>query len=113
MTPQRKLCVANVFMIAGLIPLLLGVLWILSAIAYLKQHPGQGAGNDAFMMIAVLLVTYCFAFIVSGVGTIWSSLVQKRNAGIHARWPTIIRRAVFILLMAPLLCYLGLVLYEL
>lgn len=110
MTPQRKLRLANFLMVLGVVPLLLGIAWIVSAIVYIRQHPGQGAGSDAFLMIFLLVVTYAFALVVSGASALWSALVARRAAGLRDRTAAITRTVVGMILAGPLLWYLGITL---
>ncbi|WP_156923509.1 hypothetical protein [Massilia alkalitolerans] len=105
MSPQRKLCVANVLMIVGMVPLLLGLCWIAAVIAFARQHKGQMGGSDAFLMIGVLFLAYAFALVVSGGSALWSTIVARRNAGLRARASTIIRSTTCLVLLAPLLWY--------
>lgn len=92
-------------MVAGIVPLLLGLGWIGTVIAYARQHKGQMGGSDAFLMIGVLFVTYAFALLVSGGSALWSTIVARRHAGLRARASTIIRSGTCIVLLAPLLWY--------
>ena len=110
MTPQSKLGVTNALMIIGIVPLLFGIGWIFSVIAYANEHKGQMGGSDAFLMIGVLLTTYALALLVSGSSALWSATVARRNPGMPARTSTVIRRCVYIALIAPLLWYLGIAL---
>jgi hypothetical protein len=107
MTPKTKLTVANALMVMGIVPLLLGISWIASVIAYANQHKGQMGGSDAFLMMGVLLLTYVLALLVSGPSALWSATVARRNPGIPARASAVIRSGVYLALIAPLLWYLG------
>jgi len=110
MTPQSKLGVANALMVIGIVPLLLGIGWIFSVIAYAKEHKGQMGGSDAFLMIGVLFVTYGLALLVSGSSALWSAIVARQNPGVSAPTSMAIRRCIYIVLIAPLLWYLGIAL---
>jgi hypothetical protein len=107
MTPKTKLGVANALMIAGTVPLLLGIRWIISIIAYAKQHKGQMGASDAFLMMGVLFSTYALALLVGGSSALWSAVVARRNPGMPARASAIIRGCVYLILLAPFLWYLG------
>jgi hypothetical protein len=110
MTLQRKLRIANILMLVGILPLVLGISWIVSGIVYAQQHKGQMGGSDAFLMIGVLIVTYAFALLLGGGSSIWSAVVARRNAGIRATASKIIRISVWFMLAAPLVWYFGLAL---
>jgi hypothetical protein len=97
-------------MLVGILPLVLGVSWILAVIAYAQQHKGQMGGSDAFLMIGVLIVTYAFALLLGGGSSIWSAVVARRNAGIRATASKIFRISVWLILAAPLVWYVGLTL---
>ena len=103
MTPQNKLRIANFLMALGVIPLLLGIIWLLIAIAYAQTHKGQMGGSDGFLMMAVLFVTYAIAVVVSGASALFSLVVAKRNTNATTRISTIIRTVTFTVLLAPFL----------
>lgn len=105
MAPQNKLRIANVLMLAGILPLILGVSWICAVMSYAQQHKGEMGGSDAFLMIGVLAVTYAFALLVGGAGALWSTLIARRHAGLRTKPATIIRTTVAVFLLAPLLWY--------
>jgi hypothetical protein len=107
MTPKRKLAVANALMVVGIVPFGLGISWIVSIIAYANQHKGQMGASDAFLMMGVLFVTYATALLVSGPSALWSAVVARRNPGLPARASAVIRSCVYLVLVSPLLCYLG------
>lgn len=107
MTVQGKLRIANALMVVGIVPLLLAIGWIFSVIAYANPHIGEMGGSDAFLMMAVLLVTYASALLVSGSSALWSALVAGRNPGTQAHAYKVIRSCVYLILIAPLLWYLG------
>ena len=107
MTLQSKLRIANALMVVGIVPLLLGIAWIFSVIAFAKEHKGQMGGSDAFLMMGVLFVTYALALLVSGPSALWSALLAKRNSGIPAPASRVVRSCVYLILIAPLLWYLG------
>jgi hypothetical protein len=106
MTPQGKLRTANLLMLAGLVPLLLGIGWIVSIIAYARQHRGEMGGSDAFLMIGILFVTYAFALIVSGGSALWSVIIAKRHPGVQGRTGAVIKALVCVALALPVLWYL-------
>jgi hypothetical protein len=107
MSPTTKLRVANVLMLVGVIPLALGLAWIISVLSWARQHQGQAGGSDAFLMMGVLLVTYLFAFVVSGGSALWSVMLVKRNGGIRARTARVLRWFTGVVLLVPFLWYLG------
>jgi len=79
MTARSKLWIANVLMVLGIVPLVLGICWIFAVIAYAKQHKGLMGGSDAFLMLGMLLVSYAFALLVSGGSAVWSAFVARRD----------------------------------
>jgi hypothetical protein len=87
MTPHGKLLMANILMLVGIVPLILGISWILAAISYVQQHKGEMGGSDAFLIIAVLIVTYAFAAVVAGSSALWSGSIMRRNAGLRSGQP--------------------------
>ncbi|MCS0810417.1 hypothetical protein NX774_21045 [Massilia agilis] len=99
-------------MIVGTMPLVLGLIWIVSVIFYAQTHKGQMGGSDAFLMIGVLFITYSFAFLVGGGSALWSALVARGNPDARTRASTLVRRFVCILLGAPLAGYFGLNLFS-
>jgi hypothetical protein len=101
MSPRTKIRIANVFMLAGLAPLLLGVYWIATVINYAQHHKGQMGGSDAFLMMGVLFITYAFAFVVSGSSALWSISVVRRHAELRTMPATAIKSLVGIALLAP------------
>lgn len=109
MTPQGKLRMTNVLMLVGIVPLILGIGWILAVISYAQQHRGEMGGSDAFLIIAVLIATYAFALVVSGPSALWSVFIVRRNAGLRTKSATIIKAAVCVVLIAPLLWYIGII----
>ncbi|MCS0628854.1 hypothetical protein NX786_05865 [Telluria mixta] len=106
MTLQSQLRIANALMVVGIVPLLLGIAWIFSVIAYAKEHKGQMGGSDAFLMIGVLFVTYVLALLVSGSSALWSAHLERRNTGTQAPASKVVRRSVYVILIAPFLWYL-------
>ena len=110
MSPRSKLCIANALMLTGIAPLLLGIGWICWVIAYARQHKGQMGGSDAFLMMAVLFLTYAFALIIGGASALWSTFLTKRNVGLRSRVATTIRWSVCIVLLVPVVWYVGLML---
>ena len=111
MIPQRKLSVANVLMLLGLAPFLLGAAWVAAGVSYAQQHKGAAGASDAFLMIAVLGITYTFALLVAGPGALWSRRLVRRHAGLRTRAATVMKWLVAIALAAPLLAYAGLALW--
>lgn len=107
MTSRAKLWIANVLMVLGIVPLLLGLSWILAVIGWARQHQGQMGGSDAFLMLGVLLVGYAFALLVSGGSAVWSARVARRDTGAGSRVSAIIRSGVCVVLLVPLLWYAG------
>ena len=107
MTAQGKLLTANILMIVGIVPLILGISWIVTIISYAQHHRGEMGGSDALLMIAVLFVTYTFAAVVGGASALWSMSIVRRNAGLHSKSATVIRAVVGLMLGLPLLWYAG------
>ena len=107
MTTQGKLLTANILMLVGIVPLILGISWILAVISYDQQHKGEMGGSDAFLMIAVLMVTYAFAAVVAGASALWSMSIVRRNSGLRSRSANVIKALVGLMLGAPLLWYVG------
>ena len=110
MTLQSKLRITNALMVVGIVPLLLGIVWVFSVIGYAKEHKGQMGGSDAFLMMGVLFVTYAFALLVSGSSALWSALLARRNPGLPAPASKVVRRCVYVILTAPFLWYMGITL---
>lgn len=108
MTPRCKLQVANILMLVGISPLILGIGWILTVLSYAQRHRGEMGGSDAFLMIAVLIVTYAFAVVVGGASALWSAFIVKRTAGVRTKPGLMLRIVVGVILFAPLLGYLWL-----
>jgi hypothetical protein len=94
-------------MIVGIVPLILGISWILFAISYAQHHKGEMGGSDAFLMIAVLVVTYAFAAVVAGASALWSMSIARRNSGLRVKSASVMRAIVGIMLGLPLLWYAG------
>lgn len=107
MTTHAKLRTANVLMLIGILPLALGVAWVAAVIASAHRFKGQMGGSDAFLMIAVLLMSYLFALLVAGAGALWSISITKRDAGLRSTPAVILRAVVALALGAPLLWYVG------
>jgi hypothetical protein len=95
-------------MIAGIMPLVLGIAWVVAVIAHAQSHKGQAGGSDAFLMIAVLIVTYAWALLVGGAGAVWSALVARRHPACASRAAKLIRMLVLAALLAPLALYFAL-----
>gem|GEM_PF-2594858 len=111
MRAQRQLAVANLLMLLGLAPLLLGAAWVVAALWYAGQHSGAAGGSDAFLMIAVLGMTYIFALLVAAPGALWSRSLVRRHAPLRTRTATVMKWLVVTALMAPVLAYTGLALW--
>lgn len=107
MAPLTKLRIANVLMLAGLVPLLYGVWTMFSMFAYARQNKGEMGGSDAFLLMAILMVTYACSLVVSGLAALWSLAVAHRHPELHAPLAALIRGAVYISLLLPLLSYLA------
>lgn len=111
MIAQHKLYLANVLMLLGLAPLLMAASWVAAGIAYAQQHKGAAGGSDAFLMIAVLGITYMLALLVAGPGALWSRRLVRRHAGLRTRTATVMKWLVVLALVAPLLAYAVLTLW--
>jgi len=99
MTPQSKLRIANILMLAGILPLLFGIYWMISRTPYDMQRPTQV--GDMFLMIGKLVFAYIFALIISGASGLWSAAIAKRHPGTQANTSKIIRIVVCIVLIVP------------
>jgi hypothetical protein len=110
MSPKSQLRITNILMLAGTVPLGLGLAWIGTVIAYAQQHKGQMGGSDAFLMMGVLFVTYAFAVVVGGGSALWSAVLARRNPDLRARTASVLRWSTVIVLLLPVLCYLGMAL---
>jgi hypothetical protein len=100
MTPQKKLRIANVLMLVGTVPLLIGIYGMFSSFPYDLQRQSQ-VGN-LFLMIGKLFFAYVFAVIVSGSSGVWSAGLAKRNPGTSVQASRIIKVFVCIVLIVPL-----------
>lgn len=100
MTPQSKLRIANVLMLAGILPLLFGIYWMISSGPYDMQRPTQV--GDMFLMIGKLMFAYLFALIISGSSGLWSAAIAKRHPGTQVNASKIIRIVVCIVLIVPM-----------
>ena len=107
MTPKANLIRANIFMLLGIIPVILVVIWIIFAMFYGRQLKVAMGGSDAFLMIGALSVTYVFAVLIAGSSALWSMSIVKRNAGLHMQSATIMKTMVAIVLVTPLVWYAG------
>lgn len=107
MTIQTKLRIANVLMLLGLVPMTIGLCWVATIISYARRHPGQTGGSDAFLMMGVLFFGYVLALVVSGASSALSAVLVRRHAGVHAPVARIVRWLVCIVLLVPLLLYIG------
>lgn len=99
MTPQNKLRVANVLMLVGIVPLIIGIYWMFSRLPYDMQRPSQV--GDFLLMLGKLIFAYGFALIVSGPSGVWSARLAKRNPGARVQASRIIRIVVCIVLVVP------------
>ena len=97
MTPNNKLRLANVLMILGIAPVLIGMAWMISG--YSSAPHGQVYIAEALMKIGF---AYMFALVVGCGSAVWSLIVEKRNAGTRVGGTTAIRLLVVFLLVAPL-----------
>jgi len=98
MTPQSKLRLANVLMLAGLVPLTVSMVRMVSnsaGVTYAGSHIGS-----ALMMIGF---AYLFALLVSCGSAGWSFLVEKRHAQVHVSGTGAIRVLVLIVLIGPVI----------
>lgn len=97
MTPHNKLRVANLLMLAGLAPLLISMVWMVSNLS---------AAADSKVYVAETLMkigfAYMVAFVVSCGSVIWSLIVEKRHTGVRVGGTAAIRVLVLVLLVAPL-----------
>lgn len=107
MTPHGKLVTANILILAGIAPLMPGISWILVVILYAQQHKGEMGGSDAFLMIAVLIVSYAFAAVVAGSSALWSWSLMRRSASLRTRSAAFMILVLGVMLVAPILCYAG------
>lgn len=110
MTPQRKLSIANVLMLLGVAPLVLGITWMIAAVAFARQFGAAMGGSDAFLMMAVFLLTYAMALVVAGPGALWSRRLVRRHADLRSRTATLLKWLVVVALGLPVLGYAGLTL---
>lgn len=107
MAPHTKLRIANVLMLAGLVPLLYGVWTMFAMFAYARQNKASAGDTDAFLLLMVLMVSYACALVVSGVAALWSLALAHRHPALHAPVSACIRGAVYVALLLPLLSYLA------
>ncbi|MGI4718557.1 MAG: hypothetical protein ACRYGO_03975 [Janthinobacterium lividum] len=96
MTPQNKLRLANVLMLAGLVPLTVSMVRMVSAFPA-ARHVGSHIG-DALMTIGF---AYLFALLVSSAGAGWSFMVEKRHGQVEVGGTNAIRVLVLMALIGP------------
>ena len=101
MKPENKLQLANVLMVVGILPMLVGSYSMVATLIH-ANYQQQSEIGLAFMAIGKVIFAYVFAVIVSGSSAIWSSLVETRNAGVAGGASPKIRTLVFIALGLPL-----------
>lgn len=109
MTPRGQLRIADGLMLAGLAPLAVGVAWVGGVMSWARSHPGQ-MGGEVFILMAVLLITYLFALVVSGGALAWATSIRRRHADAGTPWTTLVMGGTGIVLVLPLLFYVGVVL---
>lgn len=103
MQARNKLRTAHALMALALLPLLLGICWIVSVVHYGRQHPGQAGLTDFFVMIAVFVATYGFAVVVAGTGVVWSFVIKRQDPSLRTRSATWMLIGVSGVLALPLL----------
>lgn len=98
MTPHNKLRVANLLILAGLVPLSISMVWMVSSFS-------AAANSKVYVAEALMKIgfAYMVAFVTSCGGIVWSVQVGKRSAGVRVGGTTAIRVLVALLLVAPLL----------
>lgn len=99
MTPQNKLRIANVLMLAGTVPLLFGIYTLFSIFPIDVQHKSEVA--DLFMVFGKLVFAYVFALMISGSSGVWSIAVAKRNPATEVDASRNIRLFVGMILVVP------------
>lgn len=108
MFPSRKLRTAHFLMFIGLVPMMFAVAMTIAAIAFTRGHPGQGAGSDAFLLIALSLLGYFTNLILGGIGALWSWFLTSRHIDQRTTATLVLRILVVIALIVPLFWYLTL-----
>ena len=107
MTPQCKIRTANVLMFIGIAPLTLGLSWIAVTLSSVPQYRGEMGGSDAFLMLALGIVTYLFAVIVAAPSAIWSALILRRNPDLRSKSASVFSKLICVALAVPLLWYIS------
>jgi len=97
MRPEKKLQIANILMVVGIVPLIVGIGRMFAGTGYDLQRPAQV--GEFLMLLGGLVI---FALVVSGIGAVWSALVAKRNPGIQGRASRALWIVVVLVLLLPL-----------
>lgn len=102
MSPQKKLRLSRCLMIVGITPWAIVFVWIF-AILFLnvRGRPPSVFMLDPIAMIGLTIITYAYAAMVAGLGTLWSFLLTRSNPELESTDFTELRRAVMLALMAP------------
>lgn len=101
MTPQNKLRVANLLMVLGIIPLLVGTYWMTSSFLALDVDKKSEVA-DAMLLAGRVVFAYVFAVLVGGGSALWSARLEKRHAGMRVPGSKGMRIAVAVVLVLPL-----------
>lgn len=101
MKPQSKLHIANVLMVLGMVPLLIGCYSMFSTFSA-TDYQKQSQVGLALLAIGKVIFAYVFALIISGTSAVWSALVEKHHAATAVRTAGIVRTLVLVMLVVPL-----------
>ena len=103
MTPRNKLRTANVLMLVGILPLLVGIYWMVANFPELPSDGYQRRSQiaDALLLFGKVIFAYVFAVLVSGGGLVWSALVAGRENGTQVFAARTIRILVCVVLLVP------------
>lgn len=108
MSASRKLRTTHFLMFIGVAPMALAAAYAMAVISAAQSQPGQGAANDAFLLIALLLFGYATALVLGGTGAIWSWVLTKRRIDERTTATVVLRTLVAATLVVPLLWYASL-----
>ena len=79
MSASRTLRTAHFLMFIGVAPMALAAAYAMAVISAAQNYPWQGAANDAFVLIALLLFGYVSTLVLGGTGAVWSWVLTRRR----------------------------------
>ena len=101
MLPRTKLCIANVLMSIGLIPLTLLVVLLVDVMTWTPARHSVISMPDPLALIGIFAIGFIFTLAVAGVAAAWSWDVARAHPEQRSRTALGLRLLTALILISP------------